>query len=68
MRITRTDPVTKRTHTAELPVTAAQIRAWQDGELAQVAFASLNADQREFIVTGIVSKSWSWIFEKTEDN
>jgi hypothetical protein len=31
---------------------------WLDGELIQNAFPMLNADQREFIMTGITPKEW----------
>ena len=38
MKITRTSPLTGDTATKEIDVTAAQIAAWENGELAQSAF------------------------------
>ena len=58
MKITRTSPFTGQERTIDLPVTQAQLDAWKAGKLAQDAFPELNADQREFIMTGIVS--WEW--------
>jgi hypothetical protein len=38
----------------DLPVTMEQINRWQlDGVLIQDAFPNLNADEREFLKTGI---------------
>ena len=52
MRVTRRDPMTGRDNTIDLQVTEAQIRAWEGGMVAQRAFPQLNADEREFVMTG----------------
>jgi len=31
---------------------------WEDGELIQNAFPMLNADEREFLMTGMTSSDW----------
>jgi hypothetical protein len=36
--------------------------AWQSGVLIQNAFPTLNADQREFIKTGITPQEWESVF------
>jgi hypothetical protein len=35
---------------------------WQNGELIQVAFGNLSADEREFIKTGITPQEWEDTF------
>jgi hypothetical protein len=35
---------------------------WQNGTLIQNAFPMLNADEREFIMTGITSQEWDETF------
>jgi hypothetical protein len=65
--ITRGSPFTTTQSTMILPISLAQWvsahRAWQDGTLIQVAFPTLNADQREFIMTGLTPAQWNEIFE-----
>ena len=62
MLITRTSMLTKVTSTLELPVTQEQIGAWEDGMLIQQAMPHLNADQREFFMTGITGDEWAETF------
>jgi hypothetical protein len=40
---------------------------WVNGELLQIAFPYLNADQREILKTGIDSESWDAMFAGSED-
>jgi len=54
MLIERKDPFTGRTNTRDLDVTPKQVECWLAGELIQNVFPHLNADDREFIQTGIV--------------
>ena len=35
---------------------------WQDGELAQVAFPYLSADEREMLISGICPTCWDRMF------
>jgi len=58
MKITRKSPFTGKIHTMNLPILPQQLEAWQAGKLAQNAFPNLNADQREFIMTGIIKEEW----------
>ena len=46
----------------ELDVTQDQLNLWQGGELIQDVFPHLNADEREFIKTGITPQEWSDTF------
>lgn len=58
MKITRTKPFTNESITLDLPVTEEQYSRWMNGELAQNAFPHLNADDREFIISGIPPGEW----------
>lgn len=56
MKIVRTDPFTGKINCRDLDVTQEQIDRWRNGELIQNAMPQLNADDREFVKTGIVWK------------
>ena len=62
MEITRTSTVSGITRTLDLDVTFEEIAFWQAGELIQNAMPRLNADEREFIKTGITAEEWEEIF------
>ena len=62
MKITRTSRLTGNTSVMDLPITQAQLDAWVDGELIQNAMPHLNADQREFVITGITPAEWQAAF------
>jgi hypothetical protein len=40
---------------------------WVNGELIQVAFPYLNADQREILKTGIDAQEWETMFAGTQE-
>ena len=67
MQITKTSVHSVITRTLDLDVTFEEIAAWQAGELIQVAMPRLNADEREFIKTGITAEEWEEIFPPEED-
>ena len=67
MKITRTSPLTGNTATKEIDVTAAQIAAWERGELAQNAFPDASPSEREFIMTGCTESDWTAMFGEEED-
>jgi len=62
MKITRTSRLTGNTSVMDLPITREQLAAWIDGELIQNAMPHLNADQREFVITGITPAEWQAAF------
>lgn len=41
---------------------------WANGELIQIAFPYLNADDREILKTGIDSESWEAMFAGSEED
>ena len=55
------------TRTLDLDVTLEEYAAWRAGELIQNAMPRLNADEREFIKTGITAEEWEEIFGPQED-
>ena len=64
MKITRRCPFTGEHHTWDIAVTEQQLLAWQNGKLIQDAMPDLTADEREFIMSGIVPEQWNRIFGK----
>ena len=62
MKITNTSGLTGVKHTREIDCTAEQLSKWQAGELIQNAFPDLNADDREFLITGITPEEWDKAF------
>ena len=66
MKIKRTSAHSGITRTLELDVTLEEYAAWRSGELIQNAMPRLNADEREFIKTGITAEEWEQIFSPQE--
>ena len=67
MQITRTSIFSGNTNTMELNVTQEQLTAWESGVHIQVAMPQLNADEREFIKTGVTPTEWNELFGEEED-
>ena len=67
MKITRVDPLTGKANTLDLPITEAHQRDWEEGMSIQNAMPHLTADQREFLMTGLMPESWNEIFKDSED-
>lgn len=53
MKVTNISRLTGKKHTRDLPITLAELERFEAGELAQVVWPHLSADDREFLVTGI---------------
>lgn len=62
MLITRKSMYSGKVNTMDLPITDEQIARWESGTLIQNAFPNLNADQREFLMTGILPEEWDEMF------
>jgi hypothetical protein len=63
MNITRTSPITGKTHTLDLAVTQAQLDTYaRGGVMIQQAFPDLSKEDREFIKTGITPEEWDTMF------
>ena len=62
MKITKTSIHSGTTRTFDLDVTAEELTRWIDGELIQNAMPRLDADEREFIKTGVTAEEWEEMF------
>ena len=58
MLIKRKHPWTGVENEQEIPVTEQQLADWKSGTSIQNAMPNLTADQREFIMTGLLPKDW----------
>ena len=67
MLLTKKSQLTGITRTLDIPVTEAQIASWMNGALIQNAMPNLDANQREFIMTGITQEEWDTIFKEEEE-
>ena len=67
MQITRTSMISGNTNTMELNVTQEQLTAWESGVNIQVAMPQLNAEEREFVKTGMTPTEWEELFGEEED-
>lgn len=54
-------------HAHEIAVNEADYWDWEDGELAQVAFPYLSAEEREMLISGICPKCWDEMFGLPEE-
>jgi len=67
MQIKRRSSLTGEVNTMEIDVTAAQIAAWENGELAQSAFPDASPSEREFIMSGYTDFDWDEMFREIDD-
>jgi hypothetical protein len=63
MQVTRTNPFTGEVVTREIAVTEAALVSWKSGTLIQEAMPNVSADDREFIMTGLLPEQWAAIFD-----
>jgi hypothetical protein len=68
IQVTKTSELTGKKHTLELPLTPEQaedgLYKLREGIHIQDAFPMLDADQREFILTGITAEEWKTLGEE----
>ena len=63
MTITKRSALTGVEHTLEVPIAESAYKAWQHSNTPiQIAFSNLNADQREFLITGATPEEWEEAF------
>lgn len=67
MQITRKSVLSGIERTLDIPVTQEEFDKWNSGMLIQEAMPNLSPDQREFILTGIVSEEWDSTFKEDDD-
>lgn len=66
-RVTQRSPLTGKNNTMELQVTPEQIGIWQAGQLIQYAMPQLNADEREFLISGSTPDDWKTMFPPEDE-
>jgi len=70
VNVTRTSPFTGNRHTLTLNIGQREFDAafarWQEGEMIQDAFPTLDAGEREFVKTGITPQEWADTFGEAE--
>lgn len=54
-------------HGNEVEVNEMDYLDWSDGELAQVAFPYLSANERELLISGICPDCWNKMFSSDEE-
>ena len=63
MKITNTSPLTGKLNAMEIDCTLDQIKEYMEGlRSVQAIFPNLNADEREFIMTGYTPSDWDAMF------
>ena len=62
VRITKTSMLSGLQRSMDLPVRQGHIDHWLGGALIQDAMPHLDADQREFLMTGITPAEWNEAF------
>lgn len=64
--ITKTSLFTGKVNTMTLNISQEEFdaadKAWQAGSMVQNAFHMLNADEREFLLTGVTPEEWDATF------
>jgi len=58
MLIQKEHHLTGTVRTLELDITVEQFENWQNGMLIQDAMPNLTADEREFLITGLLPHEW----------
>ena len=66
MIITKVSTITGKTNTMDIPVNEEQIKNWQSGTVIQLAMPQLNAEQREFLISGATPEEWNELFGDEE--
>ncbi len=62
-KFTRTSIFTRKRNSMVLPIAAIDVLAWQQGRtMIQNAFPQLDADQREFLMSGATPEEWNMTF------
>lgn len=67
MLIERKSILTGVVRTRDIPVTMEQMLAWEQGQLIQAAMPNISPEDREFIMTGVVSEEWDEAFKEDEN-
>jgi len=58
MKIRKKSMISGEYHTMDLNVTKEELARFEGGEHAQNVFPNLNADEREFLISGVTPEEW----------
>ena len=64
VEVVRKSIVSGKINSMDLDITPKQYSAWVHGAPIQEAMPQLNADEREFIMTGITPEEWAETFNE----
>mgnify|MGYP001011959710 CR=1 FL=1 len=67
MKITIKHPFTGKDNTLDLDVTQEELDNWVAGELIQSACPRLTADEREFLISGLIPGEFDKLFPDEEE-
>ena len=69
IQVTRQSAITRKINTMELPITQEHLDMYETvGDiLIQDAFPNLNAEQREFLLSGITPQEWNDTFGEEDE-
>lgn len=62
MIIKRISPFSSNINAMDIDITEEQYEAWAQGKLIQDVMPNITADEREFILTGILKDEWNKLF------
>lgn len=69
MLVSMVSKLSNQVNTMDLPISAEQMEAWkiQPTNLVQDVFPHLNADEREFLMSGITPAEWEAAFGSDDE-
>jgi hypothetical protein len=67
MLIKRKSPFSGKVHIRNLDVSEDEMMDWKSGTCIQDALVNLNAEDREFVKTGITPEEWDETFSPDEE-
>lgn len=62
MQVTKRSALTGKQHTLEIDITQDQWNRWKAGEMIQDVCPHLDADTREFLISGSTKEEWDQFF------
>ena len=64
IEVKRRSSISGKMNTRMLPITQEQVDEWvEEGTMIQNAFPWLNANEREFLLSGATEEEWDTLFE-----
>jgi hypothetical protein len=66
MKIERKSLWSGKVRVMDIPVTEAQLAAWESGQYIQDAMPNISAGEREFIMTGVTPEEWESMFAEED--